>query len=157
MNLLPPPAGKTVVLALFGSSVKWCHISENLMAQSQASQETHVHEYACLWLVNTRRASFTGNRADQEIQINRRETDQRFLIYEDGQSLIGATMWRNGLQSYKRTPKWELASDPNLATPHYTSCLLMLDPARVCQGQRNVDNKVDFLLIYLSDKSIFYI
>ena len=61
-------------------------------------------------------------------------------------------------KAYKRTPKWELAelaSDPNLATPHYTSCLLMLDPARVCQGQRNVDNKVDFLLICLSDESIF--
>ena len=42
-------------------------------------------------------------------------SDQRFLIYEDGRSLIGATRGEIDYKSYKRTPKWELASDPNLA------------------------------------------
>ena len=46
---------------------------------------------------------------------------QRFLIYEDGRSLIGATRGEIDYKSYKGTPKWALASDPNLVNSHIYS------------------------------------
>ena len=65
-------------------------------------------------------------------------------------------------KAYKRTPKWELASDPNLANaPIAAGCLSILPASwarsreNMLLGQRNIDNKVDFLLICLSDKGHF--
>ena len=69
-------------------------------------------------------------------------------------------------KAYKVPPKWAPASDgKSRARPMFTGLLnglLVLDPARVCRsresvllGQRKFDNKVDFLLICVSEKKPF--
>ena len=75
---------------------------------------------------------------------------------------VKATRGRIAYKSYKWSPKWASASDPNLANAPIAAGCLSIVPVSCATsresmllGQRNVDNKVDFLLICLSDKSNF--